>query len=157
MKTKKTVLGVFDCRVYKKDTPRQARAMVAPGERVTLSCGFDENDLSEEMKPFARFHEKSGKWFIQFKVFPKNCRIYTAAARQVEFPDFERIDGGKFEVNLDFSIKHGTGTELNGCYVNAIQVIRRADNPFAPVAGASDDFTAVQPVHDDEESSDLPF
>ena len=159
MKTKQ-VTGTFDCRVWKKDTPKAARAMVEAGNRINLSVGFEEEDLTEDMDEFARLHEKSGKYFIQFKVYPKNCKIYTASAKQVEFPDFKLIDGGRFEVIVDYSIKHGTGTELNGLYANAIQIIRRADNPFEPVEGGSDDFTSGPQnaeIATDEETKDLPF
>ena len=60
---------------------------------------------------------------------------------------------------IDYSVKHGTGTDLNGLYANAIQIIRRADNPFEPVAGGNDDFTSgVQSAEiTDEETEDLPF
>jgi len=161
MKTKQ-VTGTFDCRVWKKDTPKAARAMVEAGNRINLSVGFEEADLTDEMKEFAHLHEKSGKYYINIKVFPKNCKIYTASAKQVEFPEFKLIDGGRFEVIVDYSIKHGTGTELNGLYANAIQIIRRADNPFEPVEGGSDDFTSgVQSAEivrdEDEEEKDLPF
>ena len=159
MKTKQ-VTGTFDCRVWKKDTPKAARAMVEAGNRINLSVGFEEADLTDEMKEFVHLHEKSGKYYINIKVFPKNCKIYTASAKQVEFPDFKLIDGGRFEVIIDYSIKHGTGTELNGLYANAIQIIRRADNPFEPVEGGSDDFTAGlqnAEIATEEETKDLPF
>ena len=160
MKTKQ-VTGTFDCRVWKKDTPKAARAMVESGNRINLSVGFEEADLTDEIKEFAHLHEKSWKYYINIKVFPKNCKIYTASAKQVEFPDFTKIDGGRFEVIIDYSIKHGTGTELNGLYANAIQIIRRADNPFEPVEGGSDDFTAglqnAEIATEEEETKDLPF
>lgn len=160
MKTKQ-VTGTFDCRVWKKDTPKAARAMVEAGNRINLSVGFEEADFTDEMKEFAHLHEKSGKYYINIKVFPKNCKIYTASAKQVEFPDFTKIDGGRFEVIIDYSIKHGTGTELNGLYANAIQIIRRADNPFEPIEGGSDDFTAglqnAEIATEDEETTNLPF
>lgn len=162
MKTEK-VIGTFDCRIWKKDTPKAARTMVAHGDRVNLSVGFDEDDLTDEMKEFARLHEKSGKYYINIKVFPKSCKIYTASAKQVEFPAYDKIDGGRFEVIVDFTIKHGTGTELNGLYANAIQIIKRADVPFEPVEGASDDFLAGGTTPDfladdaDDETEDLPF
>ena len=158
MKTKQ-VTGTFDCRVWKKDTPKAARAMVEAGNRINLSVGFDEADLTDEMKEFARLHEKSGKYYINVKVFPKSCKIYTASARQVDFPDYKSIDGGRFEVVIDFTIKHGTGTDLNGLYANAIQIIKRADNPFEPIDGGNDDFLAGETKQDflADEKSDLPF
>ena len=52
MKTEK-IIGTFDCRIWKKDTPKGARAMVAQGDRINLSVGFEEADLTEEMKEFA--------------------------------------------------------------------------------------------------------
>ena len=160
MKTEK-IIGTFDCRIWKKDTPKGARAMVAQGDRINLSVGFEEADITEEMKEFAHLHEKSGKYFINIKVFPKSCKVYTASAKQVQFPDYTKIDGGRFEVIVDFAIKHGTGTELNGLYANAIQIIKRADIPFEPVAGASDDFLSGDTTPDflanDEKSDNLPF
>ena len=162
MKTRK-VIGSFDCRVWKKDTPKQARQMVAQGERINLSVAFDEADLTDELKEFARFHEKSGKWYANVKVFPKSCRIFTASAKQIDFPDYQKIDGGRFEVVVDFVVKHGKEktTDLNGLYANAIQIIKRADIPFEPVAGASDNFLAGtapdQFSNDSEDISDLPF
>ena len=159
MKTKQ-VTGTFDCRVWKKDTPKAARAMVEAGNRINLSVGFEEADLTDEIKEFAHFSERVSRWYVNIKVFPKTCKIYTASAKQVEFPDFKLIDGGRFEVIIDYVIKHGTGTELNGLYANAIQIIRRADNPFEPVEGGSDDFTAGlqnAEIATDEETKDLPF
>lgn len=161
MKTKQ-VTGTFDCRVWKKDTPKAARAMVEAGNRINLSVGFEEADLTDEMKEFAHFSERVSRWYVNVKVFPKNCKIYTASAKQVEFPDFNLIDGGRFEVIIDYSIKHGTGTELNGLYANAIQIIRRADNPFEPVEGGSDNFTAGLQnaeiaTEDQETNNNLPF
>ena len=159
MKTKQ-VTGTFDCRVWKKDTPKAARTMVEAGNRINLSVGFEEADLTDEIKEFAHFSERVSRWYVNVKVFPKNCKIYTASAKQVEFPDFTKIDGGRFEVIIDYSIKHGTGTELNGLYANAIQIIRRADNPFEPVEGGSDDFTSGlqnAEIATEEETTDLPF
>ena len=161
MKTKQ-VTCTFDCRVWKKDTPKAARAMVEAGNRINLSVGFEEADLTDEIKEFAHFSERVSRWYVNVKVFPKNCKIYTASAKQVEFPDFKLIDGGRFEVIIDYSIKHGTGTELNGLYANAIQIIRRADNPFEPVEGGSDDFTAGLQnaeiaTEEEETNNNLPF
>jgi hypothetical protein len=163
MKTGK-VIGNFDCRVWKKDTPKQARQMVAQGERINLSVAFDEADLTDELKEFTRFHEKSGKWYANIKVFPKSCKIFTASAKQIDFPDYKKIDGGRFEVIVEFVIKHGKEktTELNGLYANAIQIIKRADVPFEPIAGVSDDFlagNAPDPFggEDDDEKTNLPF
>ena len=162
MKTGK-VIGNFDCRVWKKDTPKQARQMVAQGERINLSIGFDEADLTEEVKEFAHFHEKSGKWYANVKVFPKSCKIFTASTKQIDFPDYKKIDGGRFEVVVDFVVKHGKEktTELNGLYANAIQIIKRADIPFEPVSGVSDDFLSgnvPDPFGDDDDNkTDLPF
>lgn len=161
MKTGK-VIGNFDCRVWKKDTPKAARQMVAQGERINLSVALDEADLTEELKEFARFHEKSGKWYANVKVFPKSCKVFTASTKQIDFPDYQKIDGGRFEVVVDFVVKHGTGTELNGLYANAIQIIKRADIPFEPIAGANDDFLAGNTPdpfggEDDDEKTNLPF
>lgn len=38
--------------MWKKDTPRAARAMVEAGNRINLSVGFDEADLTDEMIEF---------------------------------------------------------------------------------------------------------
>ena len=163
MKTRK-VIGSFDCRVWKKDTPKAARQMVEAGGRINLSVGFDDAEIEEMpgVAEFTRKSEKNGKNYVNIKVLTKSCRIYTASAKQVDFPEFSKIDGGRFEVIVDFTIKHGNGgTDLNGLYANAIQIIKRADIPFEPVAGASDDFlagTAPDPfVGDDDEKTDLPF
>ena len=160
MKTNK-INATFDCRVWKKDTPRQSRQMVEAGNRINLSCRFDEGEITEEMKEFAHYSEKTGKYYINVKVFPKNCKIYTASAKQVDFPAYDKIDGGRFEVIVDFTIKHGTGTELNGLYANAIQIIRRADVPFEPVDGGNDNFLdggKADPFsYNVDETTDLPF
>ena len=136
--------------------------MVEHGNRINVSVGFDEADLTEEIKEFARLHEKSGKYYVNVKVFPKNCKIYTASAKQVEFPSYDKIDGQRFEMIIDFTVKHGASnsTELNGLYANAIQIIKRADVPFEPIAGASDDFlggAVIEPFGTDDEESGLPF
>jgi hypothetical protein len=152
----KNLIGYFDCRVYKKDTKRSERVMCATDGRVNFTVAFDAAPPAE-VAEFCKKSEKSGKYFLTFKVFPKSCKIYTAKAVQVDFPTFERIDGGQFEVNIDFAIKHGTGTELNGCYANAMQIIRRSDNPFEAVDGA-EDFTAdTKPEVGGEADNDLPF
>lgn len=171
MKTGK-VIGMFDCRVFKKDTPRAKRNFVADGERINISVGFTDEELEEldELKEFAHYSEKSNKNYVTFKVFPKNCRLYNASATKVAWPDNEDIDGSRFEMIIDFSVKHGKPgtTELNGLYVNNLQVLKRADVPFEPVEGYNDDFISgadiSKPVTvtetDEEEKAavdDLPF
>lgn len=135
----KNVIGYFDCRKYVKNVQRASRQMVEADGRINLSVMFTDEQLPAEIAEFANKSKKSGINYVTFKVFTKNCKIYTAVAKLVPFPKLENIDGGKFEVNIDFSIKHGTGTELNGCYANAIQVLRRADNPFDVEDGYSED------------------
>lgn len=125
--------GYFDCRIYKKDVARASRQMQDKEGRINFTVSMSESDLNEEVKEFANFSDKTEKYYLTFKIFPKICKLYTAKATQINFPDFGVIDGGRFDVNIEFSIKHGTGTELNGCYANAIQIIRRADVPFEAV------------------------
>lgn len=164
MKTNR-VTGTFDCRIWKKDTVKSARLMVANGDRINLSVGFDESEIPTDIKEFARKSSKSERWYVTFKVFPKNCKMYTASAKQVEFPTNEKLDGGRFEMIIDYSVKHGTGTELNGGYANAIQVIKRADNPFDAVEDGDDNFMETKTAEaipettaaGGEKDSDLPF
>lgn len=158
------VTGFFDCREYKKDTKRNDRKMVAEGGRINLSVGLQENELTDEIREFASLHEKSGKYFVKFKVFPKNCKAYSASAKETPFPTNERLDGCNFEVNIDFSVKHGSGTELNGLYANRIQFIKKIDNSFEAVEDGSDDIFGekITPVQvatpaTQEEVKDLPF
>lgn len=136
------VTGYFDCRQFKANTPKSNRVMIENGGRITFTVPFTDEEIEEyqEIKEFAKKSEKSGLNYVSFKIFPKACRMYTAAAKQIEFPANSVLDGGKFEVNLEFNVKHGVGTALNGCYVNAIQVIRKADNPFDVVEGGNDDW-----------------
>ena len=165
METNKTgfVNGFFDCREYKKGTKRSERKMVADGTRINLSVGYDENELTDDIREFARLHEKSGRWFASFKVFPKNCKAYTASAKEIIFPKNEQLDGCTFEVNIDYSVKHGTGTELNGLYANKIQFIKKVDNSFEVVSGATDDIfgeqipTTFNESTETETKSGLPF
>ena len=135
------ISGYFDCRKYKKGVKRQDRQMLPQGERVNFSVAFPDEFLPAEIAEFSNRSEKNGLNYVTFKVFPKNVKVYTAAVKQIDFPDNEKLDGGKFEVNIDFNIKHGDTTQMeqNGCYVNAIQVLRRADNPFEAEEGYSDD------------------
>lgn len=133
------VIGYFDARVYKANTPRANRQMVEAGGRINFTTSFEEVDIPAEFREFAKLSEKSGKWFVTFKVFPKNCKLFTAAAKQINFPDYAKLDNGRFEVNLDVAIKHGSGTELNGLYVNAMQIVKRADVPFEVVDGGDSD------------------
>ena len=147
------VEGYFNCRVWQKDVPMNNRKMVQQGERINFSCGFAEEFIPDGIKEFAKKSEKSGLFYVQMKVFPKNCKLYTASAKLIQFPDYSKIDGGKFQVNMDVTFKHGTGTELNGVYVNAMQIIRRADNPFDAVEG-NDDFE--QPIISAFDEPDQP-
>ena len=160
--------GYFDCREYKKGTQRHERKMVADGCRINLSVGFQESELTDEVREFARLHEKSGKYFASFKVFPKNCKAYNASGKEVVFPSNDKLDGGQFEANLDFSVKHGTGTELNGLYLNKIQFIRKVDNAFEAVDGDDDMFNdaptakaiataKAEIAGDDNVDNSLPF
>lgn len=176
------VEGYFDCRQYKANTPRSSRIMIENGGRIIFSVAFMDEELEQhpELKDFANKSEKSGLNFVGFKIFPKNCKLFTASAKQIEFPDNNLIDGGRFEANLVYSVKHGVGTELNGCYVNAMQIIRRADNPFDVVEDGNEDWLVEKIVRDvfpnadailnekdkskkketkkvDEEVNDLPF
>ena len=140
------VTGSFDCRQYKKDTPRNLRPMVEQGGRINLTITLTEEELPGDCKEFARKSSKNEKYYLTFKVFPKNCRMYTASAKQIAFPENSVLDGGRFEIRVDYSVKHGTGTELNGLYANSIQIIKRADVPFDAVDVADDDVFAT---HDD--------
>ena len=142
------------------------RKMVQQGERVNFSCGFAEEFIPDGIKEFAKKSEKSGLLYVQFKVFPKNCKLYTASAKLIQFPEYSKIDGGKFHVNMDVTLKHSTGkelNELNGVYVNAMQIIRRADNPFDAVEGNDDFEQPIISAFDDPEqpttpeTEDLPF
>lgn len=150
------VTGYFDCRQFKANTPKSNRVMIENGGRITFTVPFTDEELEEypEIKEFAKKSEKSGLNYVSFKIFPKVCRMYTAAAKQIEFPANSVLDGGKFEVNLEFNVKHGVGTELNGCYVNAIQVIRKADNPFDAVEGGNEDWINSQQQADPFDVSD---
>ena len=165
----KNVTGYFDCRQYKVGIPRQNRKIIESGGRIIFSAGFTDEQLSEELKPFANKSEKSGLNYVNFKIFTSNCKLYTAAAKLIPF-DFEKyeMDGGKFEVNMEVSIKHGKEKlDLNGAYVNALQIIRRADNPFDVVEGGDDSWVSGEPVAKeveqgtdpilDEANSELPF
>jgi len=150
------VTGYFDCRQFKANTPKSNRVMIENGGRITFTVPFTDEEIDEypEIKEFSKKSEKSGLNYVSFKIFPKVCRMYTAAAKQIEFPANSVLDGGKFEVNIEFNVKHGVGTELNGCYVNAIQVIRKADNPFDAVEGGNDDWINSQQQADPFDVSD---
>lgn len=151
MQLNKILTGTFDCRQYKKDTPRNSRPLVEDGGRINLTVGFDESEFSlldEEIKAFGRKSSKNERYYLTFKVFSKNCKLYTASAKQVEFPVNMAIDGARVDCKVEFSVKHGTGTELNGLYANAIQIIRRADNPFDAIEGGDDDFLNTAPEAD---------
>ena len=76
------------------------------------------------------------------------------------------IESPKFEVNMEISIKHGDASkmELNGCYCNALQIIRRADNPFDVVEGGDESWVSGEPVEKElgtdpilDEADNLPF
>ncbi len=159
--------GWFDCRQYQKGVMRGNRKMVEFGGRINLTSSFSDEELPEELAEFANKSEKSGLNYVSFKIFPKTCRLFTATNKEIEFPSYERLDGGKFEVNVVIAIKHGTGTDLNGAYVNALQIIRRADNPFDVVEGGDDSWVSGEPVAKeveqgtdpilDEANSELPF
>ena len=158
------VIGYFDARVYKANTPRANRQMVEAGGRINFTTSFEESELPIEFREFAKLSEKSGRWFVTFKVFPKSCKLFTAAAKQISFPDYSKLDNGRFEVNMDVAIKHGSGTELNGLYVNALQIVKRADVPFeaveggdADVFGGSNDPFAAPAATEAETKSGLPF
>jgi len=125
--------GYFDCRKFKAGLSRNQREFNNYGERINFSVGFADEFLPAEIAEFANKSEKSGINYVNFKIFPKNCKFYLANAKQIQCPEYQVIDGGKFLVNLSFNIKHGKGTEANGCYVNAIQIIRRTDNIFDAV------------------------
>lgn len=169
----KNVTGFVDARQYKKGTPRSNRAIVDVNGRINLSVGFEEAEIPTEIKEFASLHEKSGKWFVTFKIFP-HAKWYNHKAQKIEKLSNEELDGMMLIVNLDFNIKHGTGTEPNGCYVNSIQIVRDASNPFEAVDGGNDKWMrgeAVKPSFDPidivdalgdgeektEEDTSLPF
>lgn len=144
------VTGFFDCRQYKINTARSSRVMIENGGRITFSVAFTDEELEQhpELKDFAKKSEKSGLNYIGFKIFPKNCKLYTSSAQQIEFPDNKILDGGRFDANIYYTTKYGIGTELNGVYVNAIQIIRRADNPFDEVEDGDDSWLKEVIVED---------
>lgn len=176
MEVLKNVSGYFDCRVYKNGVPRNNRIMVDNHGRINLSASFEEHELPKEVKEFAKLSEKSGKYFVSFKIFPKNCKLYNSKAKQIPFPDNSLLDGKKFLVNIIFNIKHGTGTELNGCYVNSLQIVKDLTNPFEAVEDGDEDVFNIEveksesgltkhratdmtqtTAPDNEGSDDLPF
>lgn len=144
MEVLKNVSGYFDCRVFKSGVPRNNRVMVDNHGRINLSASFEEGSLPESIKEFAKLSEKSGKYFVSFKIFPKNCKLYNSKAKQIPFPDNSLLDGKKFLVNIIFNIKHGTGTELNGCYVNSLQIVKDLTNPFDAVDDGDEDVFNVE-------------
>ena len=74
MKTEK-IIGNFDCRVWKKDTPKAARQFVPQGERINLSVGFEEAELTDEMREFANLHEKAVSITLTSKYFRNRVRF----------------------------------------------------------------------------------
>ena len=138
MKVEK-VSGFFDCKKYDKNKKRHDREMQPEGERVNISFGFDEENLPADFKEFAKLHEKTGKHYVSVKVFPKNCKAYSASSKVFDFPKNKDLDGNQFEMNIEYSIKHGTGTEMNGIYANRIQFLKRVDTAFEAVEDGVDD------------------
>lgn len=137
------VTGFFDCRVYKKDTKRAQRQMAKQGDRINISLAFDEAELPDEFKEFARTSEKNDRYYVAVKVFPANIKAFSASAQPIDFPTNEQLDGNSFAMNMECSIKHGTGTELNGVYANKIQFIKRTNNDFEAVEDGDDNLFGV--------------
>ena len=160
------ITGWFDCRQYQKGIARGNRKMADFGSRINFSSAFTDENLPTELAEFSNKSEKNGLNYVTFKIFPKTCRMFTASNKEIDFPEYDRLDGGKFEVNVVIAIKHGTGTELNGAYVNALQIIRRADNPFDVVEGGDDSWVSGEVVPEevngkdpilDEDEGSMPF
>jgi hypothetical protein len=137
------VTGFFDCRVYKKDTKRGQRPMSKQGDRINLSLSFDADTIPEEFKEFAKASSKNEKLYLSCKVFPNNIKAFSASAQVIDFPTNEQLDGNSFLINIETSIKHGTGTELNGVYVNKIQFIKRANESFEAIEDGDDSMFGV--------------
>ncbi len=134
------VSGYFNCRKYKKDVKRNEREMCGKDDRIDISLAFESvESMPADFVEFAKKSEKNEKFYVAVKAFPKNCKAYNAAAKQFEFPDNKHLDGGQFEMNIEYSIKHGTGTELNGVYANRIQFIKKVDEAFEAIEGGQDD------------------
>jgi hypothetical protein len=76
-------------------------------------------------------------------VFPNNIKAFSASAQVIDFPTNEQLDGNSFLINIETSIKHGTGTELNGVYVNKIQFIKRANESFEAIEDGDDSMFGV--------------
>ena len=133
------------------------------GDRITISVGFEKSELPTEFETFATQSEKNGKMYVKLKVFPKFCKCYSATAKEFAFPKNKDLDGQMFLLNAQYSIKHGTGTEMNGVYVNGIQFIKRAQQAFEAVEDGDDDvFSTPTPKPQSisvpkDETDDLPF
>lgn len=152
------LVGYFDCRQYKKDVQKSARPMVEKGGRISFTAIIDEMVGMEEVEKFIKKSDKNDRYYLTIKIFPKTCKVFTHEAKQIDFPDYGKIDGGRFEINVDVAVKHGTGTELNGVYANAIQIIRRADVPFEAVSGDTSFLDSeVDNVEESKLNDGLPF
>lgn len=165
MDTKKklnNMTAAFNCRKFKPDTPWHKREMVAEGERIEFSVGLTKEELKQYtaesygFEDFANFSEKTGKYYVSFKVFPKNCKAYNSKAQQIAFPPYALLDGEYFLINFDYNVKHGDPKkfELNGCYVGGIQFVKPLNVSFEEVEG--DDSWLAGTKVDNENIFDKP-
>ena len=138
----------FDCRVYKKDTKRNQRPLSKNGDRINISIGCKEDDpnFNADFKEFARKHETSGLFYLSVKAFPNNLKTFNASAQSIAFPSNEILDGNSYILNMEYSVKHGTGTELNGIYANKIQFIKQVNNDFDAVEDGDDNVFGQKPA-----------
>ncbi len=120
------------------------------GARINISLSFEKEALPADFVEFARESTKNTLWYVAVKVFPKNVKAFCIKAKPIEFPKNITIDGNQYLMNIEYSVKHGTGTELNGVYANKIQFIKRMNNDFDAVEDGDENvFSDNAPVRVD--------
>ena len=57
--------------------------------------------------------EATGNFHLLFIYRIENLEELATPAKnnKIDFPNYEQIDGGRFECNIVYNVKHGTGTE----------------------------------------------
>lgn len=138
MELTEKILGWFDVREYRENTPREQQRMKGDDQNITFTTTFDQ--CPPALADFAKqYTDANGnaKWRVSFKISAK-CRWFDGNAQPVDRPTNAELDGVRYEVRVQYNTVRPANPNdqkaARGYWANAIQYQRVNDNPFEAFA-----------------------
>ena len=137
MELTEKLIGFFDVREYRENTPREQQRMKGDDQNITFTTTFEQ--CPQALAEFAKPYEKDGKTYyrVSFKISPK-CRWFDGNAQPVDRPTNAELDGQRYEVRVQYNTLRPSNPNdqkaARGYWANCIQYQRVNDNPFEAFA-----------------------